>query len=72
MIDQGKEKVDSIIKGAGDYLTQGKEMAENEVAVIKEAVKSGVDSYNDERNKLRDKSKNHSNILNNNISKNNY
>ncbi|MBK9334896.1 MAG: hypothetical protein IPM96_21480 [Ignavibacteria bacterium] len=72
MIHDGKEKVGSFVKEAGDYFTHGKEIAGNEVSVVKEAVKSGVDSFNDERNKQKDKSKEHSNTSGSNKSKNSY
>ncbi|MBK9334660.1 MAG: hypothetical protein IPM96_20225 [Ignavibacteria bacterium] len=53
MLEEGKEKVESYVKEAGNFLNHGKEIAGNEVSVVKDAFKSGVDSFNDERNKFK-------------------
>lgn len=59
-IDEGKLKAENLVKdvrqkaenigaGAGNLYSQGKEFISEETAKLKDAVKAGVDAYNDER-----------------------
>ena len=51
MISDAKKKADSITKGTEKLYTQSKDFIIDETARIKDAVKAGVDSFNDERKK---------------------
>ncbi|NOS84382.1 MAG: YtxH domain-containing protein [Ignavibacteria bacterium] len=51
LINDAKKKADSISKGTEKLYTHGKDFISDEASRIKEAVKAGVDSFNDERKK---------------------
>ena len=49
LISEAKKKADSISKGTEKLYTQGKEYITDETARIKEALRAGADTFNDER-----------------------
>ena len=51
LINEAKKKADSITKGTEKLYTHGKEFLTDETARIRDAVKAGVDTFNDERKK---------------------
>ena len=51
LINEAKKKADSITKGTEKLYTHGKEFLTDETARIRDAVRAGVDTFNDERKK---------------------
>lgn len=51
MISDARKKADQLTKGTEKLYTQGKEYLTDEAIKIKDAVKAGVDTYNEERRK---------------------
>jgi gas vesicle protein len=52
LLEEGKKKLNGLTDGAQNILNEGKEKAEEGVSKVKDAVKSGTDAFNRERNKL--------------------
>lgn len=66
LIDEGRKKVESFTESGENMLTNGKEKIEETVSSVsetaskvKDAVRSGVDAYNNERKLSEEKSKSH-------------
>lgn len=51
LISEARHKAESISKGAGRMYSHGKEMISDETSKIKDAIKAGVETYSEERNK---------------------
>lgn len=52
LLEEGKKKLNGLTDGAQNILNEGKEKAEESVSKVKDAVKTGTDAFNQERNKL--------------------
>ena len=57
LLNQGKEKVESLTGKTSSMISENKEKLEEGATKIKDAVKSGVNAYSDERNKLHNEEK---------------
>lgn len=65
LLEEGKNTVGSITHDAGNMITHGTEILEEEVSIIKNAVRSGADAFNEERSKLSSDHKNRSEVKSN-------
>lgn len=73
LYDEGRKKVESMIKGGENLLVHGKEIVEDEVSKVKNAVKSGTDAFTEERNRYAsDEKSKHSTEEKNKTSKTRY
>jgi len=53
LLSDARKKADSITKGTEKLYSQGKEFITDEAVRLKEAVRAGVDTFNEEKNKTR-------------------
>ena len=62
LLEEGKNTVGSITHGAAYMITHGREIMEEEVSMIKNAVRSGAEAFTEERSKLNSDSKDKSEV----------
>ncbi|MEO8666410.1 MAG: YtxH domain-containing protein [Ignavibacteria bacterium] len=58
LMNEGKEKVEELTGRTNRIISDNKEKLEEGATKVKEAVKSGVNAYSDERNKLSNEERN--------------